>query len=51
PINMVTDEEYIQEINMLRPGTIPPSPSTVTCDLIKLYEDMSVHVKNYFLVQ
>ncbi|PPQ84415.1 hypothetical protein CVT26_006537 [Gymnopilus dilepis] len=49
PVNMVTDEEYLQEVNMLRPGTIPPSPSTVARDLHKLYEEMSIDVKKYFL--
>lgn len=51
PINMVADEEYIKEVNMLRPGTIPPSTSTLGRDMHRLYEGLSVHVKNYFLVR
>ena len=51
PINMVNDEEYKLEVDMLHAGTIPPSPTTVQCDLVNIYLAMSSYVKNYFLVQ
>lgn len=50
PANMVNDEEYKLEVDMLRPGVVPPSPSTVQRDLTNIYLAMSSFVKNYFLV-
>ena len=50
PINFVTDEDYIREVQMLRPGTIPPHPSTVQRDLLEIYEQTSIAVKSYFAV-
>jgi len=35
---------------MLRPGTASPSPNTISCDLNQIYLDMSIYVKNYFMV-
>jgi hypothetical protein len=50
PFNMVTDEEYLIEVDMLRPGTKPPSPATISRDIGALYLEMSKHVLNYFQV-
>jgi len=50
PINFVADKDYIREVQMLHPGTIPPHPSTVQCDLLAIYEQTSIVVKNYFAV-
>ncbi|KAF8965912.1 hypothetical protein BDZ97DRAFT_1658276 [Flammula alnicola] len=50
PINSVLDEDYKLEVEMLRPGTKLPSPMTVQRDLLYIYEQASIAVKNYFLV-
>ena len=50
PINTILDDDYRQEVQMLRPGTQIPHPTTVQCDLLHLYKDLSVHVKNHFMV-
>ncbi|KAF8901915.1 hypothetical protein CPB84DRAFT_1679392 [Gymnopilus junonius] len=50
PFNMVQDEDYIQEVKMLRPGTKIPKPITVQHDLHEMYEKASLLVRNYFLV-
>ena len=50
PINMVTDEDYLAEVQMLRPGTIVPSPNTVQWDLTHSYTMASVLLMNYFVV-
>ena len=50
PINTVLDEDYLQEIQMLRPGTKIPHPTTVQRDLIHIYVHASTWVMNYFLV-
>jgi len=50
PINFVTDEDYIQEVQMLRPNTIFPHPSTVQQDLLEIYNQASIAVKTYFAV-
>ena len=34
PINMVMDEDYLAEVEMLHPGTVVPSPNTVQWNLI-----------------
>ncbi|KAF5315255.1 hypothetical protein D9619_006958 [Psilocybe cf. subviscida] len=49
PFNMVTDSDYILEVLLLRPGTKIPDPSTVSRDIKHIYEQMALHVKNYFL--
>lgn len=51
PFNMVTDSDYILEVLLLRPGTKIPDPSTVSRDIKHIYEQMALHVKNYFLVR
>ena len=50
PINSVLDEDYRNEVEMLRPGTKLPHPMTVQRDLLCIYEQASIAVKNYFLV-
>jgi len=50
PFSMVTDDEYLAEVDMLRPGTNPPAPATVSRDIGVLYLEMSKHVLNYFQV-
>jgi hypothetical protein len=37
PFNIVTDKYYRTEVELLRPGTIIPSPSTVSRNLKLLY--------------
>ncbi|KIJ90057.1 hypothetical protein K443DRAFT_49779, partial [Laccaria amethystina LaAM-08-1] len=48
PINMVMDEDYLAEVEMLRPGTLVPSSNTVQRDLMHIYTMASVFVMNYF---
>lgn len=50
PFNMVSDQDYLLEVLLLRPGTKVPSPSTVSCDIRHIYEQMAIHVRNYFSV-
>jgi hypothetical protein len=50
PINMVMDEDYLAEVEMLRPGTLVPSTNTVQWDLMHIYTMASVFVMNYFMV-
>ena len=50
PFNSVTDEDYIAEVEMLRPGTKLPSPSTVSRDIRAIYAEVSKFVRTYFLV-
>lgn len=50
PINMVTDEDYLAEVEMLRPGTVVPSTNTIQRDLMHIYTMASVFVANYFMV-
>jgi len=50
PINAILDEDYRHEVEMLRPGTRIPHPTTVQRDLIHIYEHASTWVMNYFLV-
>ena len=47
---MVTDEDYLAEIEMLCPGTVVPSPNTVQQDLMHIYTMALVFVMNYFMV-
>jgi hypothetical protein len=50
PINMILDDDYRQEVEMLRPGTVTPHPTTTHRDLINIYTHMSNHVFNFFTV-
>ena len=50
PINMVLDEDYRDEVEMLRPGTRVPHPTTVQQDLINIYTHMAMHVVNFLAV-
>lgn len=50
PFNMVTDDDYIREVFMLRPNTHIPDPATISRDIKHIYNEMSVHVKGYFKV-
>ena len=50
PINSIFDDNYHIEVEMLRPGTVLPHPTTVRCDLIDIYIHMSTFVMNYFMV-
>ncbi|KAF9046160.1 hypothetical protein BJ165DRAFT_1583618, partial [Panaeolus papilionaceus] len=50
PFNMVSDEEYLLEVQMLRPETKVPLPITVQRDLIHIYEHASTHIRSYFQV-
>jgi hypothetical protein len=51
PFNSVLDEDYQAEVEMLRPGTILPSPQTVSHDIKAIYTEMSKNVRNYFMVR
>jgi hypothetical protein len=50
PFNSVLDEDYQAEVEMLHPGTVPPSPQTVSHDIKAMYAKMSKNVQNYFMV-
>lgn len=50
PFNMVADELYQAEVSMLRPGTVLPSPATVSRDSQHLYLELSKSVSDYFVV-
>jgi hypothetical protein len=47
---MVKDDLYRAEIELLRPGTIIPSPSTISRDIQDIYTAGSLAVKGYFSV-
>ncbi|KAJ6507331.1 hypothetical protein C8R47DRAFT_1037153, partial [Mycena vitilis] len=49
PFNFVNDKYYKMEVELLRPGTIIPSASTVSRDLKLLYLELSKGVKSYFV--
>ncbi|KAJ6632312.1 hypothetical protein B0H10DRAFT_1772265, partial [Mycena sp. CBHHK59/15] len=51
PFNSVKDELYLEEVELLWPGTHIPSPSTVLRDVQTLYLEGSKQVKEYFKVQ
>jgi hypothetical protein len=51
PFNFVMDKYYKMEVQLLRPGTIIPSPATVSSDLKLLYLELSKGVKKYFVVR
>lgn len=50
PFNMVSDSDYIMEVILLCPGTQTPDPSVISRNIKHIYECMSIHVKDYFLV-
>ncbi|KDR72412.1 hypothetical protein GALMADRAFT_36783, partial [Galerina marginata CBS 339.88] len=50
PINEILDDDYRAEVDMLRPGTVLPHPTTVQRDLISIYIHMSTFVVSYFSV-
>lgn len=50
PFNSVADPHYIQEVEMLRPGTKLPSPATVSRDVNRMYEVGVDVVQKYFSV-
>lgn len=50
PLNSVLDDDYQLEVEMLQPGTKIPHPMTVQQDLLHIYMQASIAVKNYFLV-
>ncbi|KAJ7136803.1 hypothetical protein C8R44DRAFT_607826, partial [Mycena epipterygia] len=51
PFNSVNNKSYYKmEVEMLRPGTVIPSATTVSRDLKLLYLEQSHHVKSYFVV-
>ncbi|KAI6018852.1 hypothetical protein EDC04DRAFT_2541711, partial [Pisolithus marmoratus] len=45
PFNMVQDPHYVEEIQLLQPGTAIPSPATVSRDVNQIYQVGSKHVK------
>jgi len=49
-INSVLDEDYLWEVEMLRPRTKVLHPTTVQWDLIHIYEHASIWIMNYLLV-
>ncbi|KAI6115820.1 hypothetical protein EDD16DRAFT_1476155 [Pisolithus croceorrhizus] len=51
PYDMVGDPLYVEEIQLLRPGTVIPSPATVSRDVNEIYKVGSKHVKEYFSVR
>jgi hypothetical protein len=50
PFRSVKDPFYVHEVEMLRPGTKLPSPSTVSRDVCALYDRGAHFVKDYFAV-
>ena len=50
PFNSVADAYYIQEVEMLRPGTKLPSPATVSRDINAMYKFGAGVVCEYFSV-
>ena len=50
PFNSVADPYYIQEVEMLRPGTKLPSPTTVSRDIKAMYSIGAEVVREYFSV-
>jgi len=49
-LNMVLDDEYKQEIELLQPGTKLPHPTTLSCDIHHVYVDGSKIVQEYFII-
>jgi hypothetical protein len=50
PFNTVSNLFYLQEIELLQPGTQVPTPSTVSWDIQNIYQAGSDVVKEYFSV-
>ncbi|KDQ20120.1 hypothetical protein BOTBODRAFT_102100, partial [Botryobasidium botryosum FD-172 SS1] len=50
PFNIVNDPYYKMEVELLRPGTIVPHPSTVSRDICAIYSEAAKHVREYFEV-
>ena len=50
PFQSVKDPFYLDEVEMLRPGTVVPSPATVSRDVKDIYKASMSHVKEYFEV-
>ena len=50
PINMILDDDYQKEVEMLCPGTVPPHPTTIQWDLISIYTHWSLYIVNFFVV-
>jgi hypothetical protein len=50
PANQYRDRYYVEEVELLRPGTSIPDASTISRDINKLYQKGSIHVKEYFEV-
>ncbi|KAF9461417.1 hypothetical protein BDZ94DRAFT_1221376 [Collybia nuda] len=50
PFNAVLDDDYQEEVRMLRPGTALPSPSTVSRDINAIYIAMGDFIRSYFMV-
>jgi hypothetical protein len=46
----VIDPFYLDEVEMLRPGTVVPSPATVSRDVKDIYKASMSRVKEYFEV-
>lgn len=51
PFNSFADEDYKEEVEMLRPGTVTPHPSTISRDLNEVYIRLSTHIKTHLLVR
>lgn len=50
PFESYADPFYLQEVELLRPGTKVPTPSTISRDVKTIYAQASKHVKDYFKV-
>lgn len=50
PFNTVNDSVYVQEVTLLRPGTVLPPPSTVSRDMSQICLVSSNYVRGYFSV-
>ncbi|KAF8220481.1 hypothetical protein L208DRAFT_1068979, partial [Tricholoma matsutake] len=48
PFNLVLDDDYQTEVQMLQPGMKIPHPMTVSQDVNAMYFEMSKHFQNYF---
>jgi hypothetical protein len=51
PFNFVNDKYYHKEVELLRPGTKIPTPSTVSLDIKHIYLELSKTVRTYFKVR
>ncbi|KAL1743061.1 hypothetical protein HDZ31DRAFT_24170, partial [Schizophyllum fasciatum] len=50
PFHSVEDRLYLDEVQLLRPGTRTPSAHTVSRDTVRLYEGFSIQFKAYLAV-